>query len=622
MIAYLYDASLHQEINAQERNHWDVYLHEICNQLGVTANQISLAEMADSSVYDGVRTLIVGSQSGKHLSTPTLANVRRWVEDGGILIAFNLEGLDDVFGIETEARLSQPVDDYTIAAYFEFQPHHLTREIHPFMLIEQRLFALSDISLVKLAGAVELARLYDTSHTDLGRPAITWRQYGEGFAAYFAFDVAQSIWLLHQGRPLPMIPEGQWAMRTPQLQVLGDNSHKVAYADELVHLLQNMMAPTHQPFLYPIPPDNGKVPDALLYYSGDDYTGPVEQSLQASDFMASRCLPYHINIAAHLHPMTRQEFEHIRANGHEVSCYMWIWTDDKQGSVISRHRFAMQAEQLQQRFGILPGSVLVGSCQWQGWAEPARWLAEVGATADNTFIGHKATTAGARCDGKHGYVTRWYNGPFYGYGFGTSFPFFFYENWGRGNARIPLQEQPIVCYELGHRASNLVDEANEEREVETFSPEDVHEPIDRAIRYHLVMNMFYHPAYIVGFPHCRLAIDEIKRYIAYREAHVLHMANNAVADWWNARADTRITDVTVTSGAISFVADSTWKSGVIVKLQLDADLIGCITCDGEPMYHEMKREFGSQWLYLVVPTGHHQVHITLCPSISRNVNET
>jgi hypothetical protein len=76
----------------------------------------------------------------------------------------------------------------------------------------------------------------------------------------------------------------------------------------------------------------------VLYYSSDEYTGPADLSVKASDFIASRGLPYHINIAAHLHPMTSEQFAHIRRNGHEVSTYMWIWTDRK-GSEITSERF-------------------------------------------------------------------------------------------------------------------------------------------------------------------------------------------------------------------------------------------------------------------------------------------
>lgn len=614
MIAYLCDDSLRRELNAQKQNYWDVYLREVCNQLGVTAHALSFADMENPNSLNGLRSLLIGCQSGGKLSTKTRNHIREWVEKGGLVIGFDITGFDDIFGVKSESVLRQPGDEYTITAHFEFHPHSLTREVHPFMLLEQRLLAISDVTLVKLNGAQELARLYDPSGKDLDHPAITWHSCGKGLAAFFAFDVAKTIWLLHQGRPLPDIPEGEWAARTPELQVIGPNSQKVAYADEIVHLLQNMIATTRQPFIYPIPPDDGKIPDALFYYSGDEYTGPTEDSLHASDFMARQGLPYHINIAAHLHPMTKAEFDHIRANGHEVSSYMWIWTDDRKGSVITRERFQMQSEALQKRFGVKPGSVLVGSCQWRGWVETARWLAEAGATADNTFIGAKIGNAGARRNPKTSaerYGSPWYNGPFYGYGFGTSYPFFFYEAWDRGNERISLQEQPIICYELGHRGSNAADPAEKTRETETFAPEDLHEPIDRAVRYHLVMNLFYHPWYIAHCPYARAAIEEIKRYIAYKGAHVLHMANNAVVAWWNARANATITDIETSVNKIRFVCRCEWVSGVIVRIQVSGATVVRAHCDGAATAYQTKREFGEDWLYLISPRGEHRLEIGL-----------
>jgi hypothetical protein len=557
---------------------------------------VTVAQLDDPTSLKPFRILMLGCQSAAGLSAGARENVAAWVRGGGLLIGFGVEGLDQVFGVERWSRLRQPTDDYTIAAHLEFRLHELTREVHPFLLVEQRLLILSDVELVRPAGAVELARLYGTGGSDLGHPAITWNRCGKGMAGYFAFDVAKTIWVLHQGRPLPPVPEGEYALRTPDLQVIGPNSTKVAYADELVHVIQNMMAQAGQPFIYSIPPDDGDIPDALLYYSGDEYTGPVDLSLKASDFMAGQGLPYHINISAEHHPMTVEQLRHIQDNGHEVSCYMWLRTP--KGCVLNQDRIQVQSDRLYERFGFRPGSVLIGSTQWSGGVEPARWLARAGATADNTFVGSKLA-------GKHPLL----NGPWFGFGFGTSGPFFFYEDHERGNERIDVVEQPIVCYELGHRAS-LTDSAGQ-REVETRSPEDVHEPIDRAVRYHLVMNIFYHPWYIVNCPLCRAAIEEILRYIDYKGAHVLHMANNRVADWWRARSRASVTDVAVGESSIGLTCDCPWADGLIVKTLLRGRTVTGLRCDGVPATHEVRREFGGDWLYVVIPSGQHRVEVDL-----------
>lgn len=596
MLAYLFDDAQKQAANQNNRNYWDVYLQEICNQLGVTPIVLAPDQLAQAETLAGITVLLLGCESSKALSEQASATLTQWVQDGGIVIGFAVAGLDPLFGIQTIGALAQPVDDYAIVAYIEFRLHALTREIHPFMHIEQRLFALSELPLVTMAGARELAHLYDAAGNDLQHPAITWQPYGAGFAGYFAFDVAKTIWLLHQGKPLPPVPEGQYALRTPHLQVLGPNSTKVAYADELVHLLQNMVAQSGLPFIYQIPPENDQVPDALLYYSGDEYTGPVELSLGASDFMRAQGLGYHINIATEYHPMSVAELQHIQANGHEVSCYMWIRTEGG-GSILTQARLQVQSDKLQERFGFRPGSVLIGSTQWAGWAEPARWLAQAGATADNTFVGSKFTVA-------HPLL----NGPFFGFGNGTGYPFFFYDDAAHGNARIDLVEQPIVCYEVGHRASLTLAETGE-READTLALEEVYTPLDRAIRYHLVMNIFYHPYYIVNFPHCRAAIAEIVRYLAQKGAHVLHWGNNKAADWWHTRARTTITAVVNQAAALTFTSNCAWPEGMIAKLLLRTPATVQAMCDGQVVAHTIKHEFGGDWLYVILPAGEHQIQI-------------
>lgn len=596
MFAIVLDEQIQARQNGQGQNYWETYLHEIANQLGQPAQVLAPSELL--SLGPHISALLLGQHSTSPLSNEATQAITQWVEAGGVLIGFAVQGLDDLFGIETQGTLPQPQDDYTIAGYFQLRVHPLTREVHPFLLIEQLLLVLSDIILFQNQDAQELAHLYSTEQADLHRSLITWRSVGAGAAGYFGFDVPKTIWLLHQGRPLPAIPEGETLLRTPGLQVLGNNSAKIAYADEIVLLIQNMLAFRPLPFIYPIPPKEGTVPDALFYYSGDEYVGPVELSLQASDWMASKALPYHINIAAALHPMSHDEWQHIRDNGHEVSCYIWV--KEKRGQILNAQSIQAQSDSLFQRFGTRPGSVLIGSTQWSGGVEPARWLAAAGATADNTFVG-------GRFDGlEHPLM----NGPFLGFGYGTAFPFYFYEDAAHGNARIDLLEQPIVGYELGHRAS-LSDPHTGGRETDTFAPEDIHWLVDMAIRYHFVSNLFYHPYYIVNFPKCRAAIEALLRYIDYREANVLHMANNQVAEWWKARRESTLFNLSMSPTTIEFAARTSWPDGMIVKLQIGSAMIRQVRCDRREIAYVIREEFGGTWLYLPLTQGEHQIQVQM-----------
>jgi hypothetical protein len=207
--------------------------------------------------------------------------------------------------------------------------------------------------------------------------------------------------------------------------------------------------------------------------------------------------------------------------------------------------------------------------------------------------------------------TPWFNGPGFGFGYGTGYPFFFYDDAAHGNARIPVSEQPIICYELGHRGSNPVEADQREREREIATPEDIHEALDRAVRYHLVLNIFYHPVYIVEFPLCRAAIAEIKRYIAYKGARVLHLANNAVADWWRARSQAQVAVTAASERAFQWQTRCDWPAGMVVRRLLKGRKIGSVTVDGQSAAYTCKREFGGDWLYVVIPAGQHRVNIGL-----------
>lgn len=598
MLAIVLDHESHKAANQRGENYWETYLHEISIQLGVQPVVLSPADLL--AIPPHVTAILLSRQSASLLTSQSKIALTAWVHGGGVLIGFAAQGLDELFGIRSEGILPQPVDEYTLAGYFELRVHPLTREVHPFLFIEQQLLIFSDIVLFQPQDCQEIAHLYSSEHEDLERPLITWRTHGAGAAGYFGFDVPKTIWLLHQGKPLPSVPEGETLLRTQGLQVLGRNSAKVAYADEIVLLVQNMVAFRPLPFIYQIPPKEGTIPDALFYYSGDEYTGPVVQSIEASNWMASKGLPYHINIAAELHPMTQEEWEHIRGNGHEVSCYIWVKYDGKQ--LLNAQTIQAQSDSLFQRFGTRPGSVLIGSTQWKGGVEPARWLAAAGATADNTFVG-------SNFEMPHPLM----NGPFFGFGYGTAFPFYFYEDAEHDNERINLLEQPIVGYEIGHRGS-LPDPHTGGRETDTLALGDIHFAVDFALRYHVVFNLFYHPYYIYYCPHCRTAIEELLRYIEYRQANVYHMANNQVAAWWQARRQSSISELTITPTSVEFSTRSAWLDGIVAKVQISPATVQRVACDGSDHAYQVKEEFGGAWLYIAIPEGEHRIRVELLPA--------
>ncbi len=587
MLGYVVDETIRQQINQKDQNYWDAYLQEINGLLGASGNPVSLKDLENPDVIGKLNVLIIGWQSGEKISDNALRILDQWVSQGGILIGFGLQGLDHVFGIKTTSQLRQTPDDYTILAHCDVRDHALTRELHDMNFLEQKLLILSDVRLVDLDGAFELSRLFETTGRTINRPAISWHACGKGFAGYFAFDVAKTVWLLHQGRPLVGDAiKGNRYPRGADLSVVATNSRKVAYADELCFLIQNMIAQAPLPFIYQIPPEGDQIPDAILYYGGDEYAGPVEQSLRASDWMKQKGLGYHIN-TLHNHPMTEAEKKHILDNGHELSLYYGLHDEDD--FTMKEEYYSELYDAYVKKFGIRPMTTVNKWLRWIGWSEPAKWMLKAGGKADNSF--HSLPGAF-----EHPFA----NTSYFGFGCGTGYPFYFYDDYRGQNQKIEFMEQPIACYEVGHRGSI--------RDYETRAEFDVHLPVELAIKHHMVMNMFYHPAYIAYFPNCRRAIEEILRYIKDRGAKVLHWGNDAVTTWWLARSRSSVQNVNQDANTLTFDTACDYPNGMIVKLLLKKRMFR-VAWGNFPATCQIKKEFAGDWLYIVVPAGKHRFTI-------------
>jgi len=600
MIAYTFDVDLKKNINEREENYWEVYIREIMDLMGVKGDPVSLKDMESPDVMGKYRVLIMGAQSGQCVTQRMKKTLTAWVENGGMLLGFAVENLDNVFGIQTRFRNTQQ-DDYSVSATFELIPHPLVYGVHPLMFYESKLIILSDFLSVSLNDGIELGRLYDPDGAPRMEPAITWRRIGNGYAGYFAFDAAKTVWLLHQGRPITSV-NGEGYEKATSLQVIGERTRKICYADEIVYVLQNLIAQAGHPFIYQIPPDGDKIPDALLYWGGDEYFGPVENSLVSSDWMRSKGLPYHVNIGIERtpgkndgHPITKEQMRHIMEdNGHEVSLYYMLYEDNNYD--ITPERIKHQSDLFYKRFGFRPLCTLHYNTSWKGWADPARWMAEAGGKADNSFSSQPCRP--------YDHPIR--NSASYGFGQGTAYPFFFWDDYRHGNERIEFIEEPIACYEIGHRTLGRA-----VKDPLALMPQDVHLPLDRAIEYHQVINMFYHQVSVATRAPVRAAIEEILRYIEYREADVLHMANNQVAEWWFARSSSEIRDIIADPGGATFTVSSGYPAGLIVKLLIpQGKVCDSVTSGKKNPVQKIRHEFGSDWIYLMVPSGKHRVSIS------------
>jgi hypothetical protein len=607
MLAYVCDDALRQSLNRRRMNYWDAYIAEICDKLGLQPEPRSLAALESEAGLAGVETLILGACSGAALTQSARQVVARWVEAGGTLIGFGVEEMDAVFGLEpavkrvvysgsyvSVTRIEQGADDWAINGWFNFRSHALTREVHPMLFLEQKLPIVSDICMARLAGAEELAAVFDTNGKLLCLPAITWNTFGKGHAGWFAFDLAKTVWLIQQGRPAPDHPEDGKYPRAHDMSILGGASRLVPYTDEMCWLLQNMIAVKPQPFIHPVPPKDGRPADALLYYGGDEYVGPVEHSIQAAEFMHGLGLPYQTNIESDNHPMTKEEHARIRSLGTEVSAYYHLYARD--GYTMTAEHFKFQSDRFFERFGYRPVAIVTHCIRWKGWTEPAKWMLAAGTRADNGFSG--------KCVPNDNHFR---NSAGYGYSFGSCYPRYFWDDWRCGNARIDFMEQPVTCYELGHRSTTSIG-----RDPDTRAPEELHLAVGMAIKYHLVMNFFYHPPVLATSETAREAVREILRYIAWRNARVAHMNNRMVAEWWDARHASSTRVAALSAEAARFTAECAYDGGMVVKLAVPEGRKAVVA--GFPA--EVIREFGRDWLHVVLPKGRSDVYVVFTKDVA------
>jgi hypothetical protein len=571
-IAVLLDRERHAAENAAGRNYWDLYVLEVLDQLGLRADEIAPFGRDPLGDYT---TILVGTLRPE-LAAAARESLDRWVRAGGTLVGFGTEGLDGLFGNRAVGRLPQPEDAFTLSGTFSLADHPLTRGIHSPLHPAQRLLVFSEARRVRPEGSEELARLYDPEGRDTGDAAVTARTVGEGRAFYFAFGLPQTMWVLHHGRPVDRDRDGDGYLRRSDAIPIRPHSIEVAYADELLFLLQNLIAARPHAFVHQLPPlpDGSGVPDALFHWGGDDEGASNGIQLRASNWMKERGLPYHVNAMPRkdgTYGLSPADAEVIRANGHELSIHYNFIDGFAKGAAFTREQLLAQADGFRKRFG---GEIVCSVnhwLRWTGWVEPAKWMRQAGGRADNSF----AHSGSPPLDPRN----------LLGFSFGTAFPFWFRDDAGGGNARIDFLEMPINAYEVGYVTKEKTD----------FSA--VRRVIDHAARYHATMNLFHHPIYISDFPACRAAIEEGLRYVRERGIRAVHLGNDALYRWWKARSEARIGRVAWDGGAVHVDVES---AGVVLKVPFEA---ARVTVNGRPAAFRVEERFGRSWTMAVAPSG-------------------
>ncbi len=583
--AWLYDASAHREANRAGENYWDLYMQELCAQLGLTAAPLQCTSaQALAQALQHCSCLFVGAQTP--VLKPELQHVLcHWVEAGGLLIGFRTEGLDELFGVREVGPKRRAESPFVPSAYLRLAHDPLAAGLQPDLHPEHPLLVFGPVRLVAAAGARELATLLDRDGRSALGVGVSLRRSGEGWAAYWAFSLPQTAWVLHQGRPIDRDYDGDGYYRTGDLFVIGEHEIEIPYADHLVWLLERLVALLPHPRLYTMPPAGGQVPRALIYWAGDDEFSAGDQ-LKASQFMRSLELPYHVNVM-YKHgefAISPEEVEAILANGHDVSLHYNFVPSD---GFPSAYEFGpedvhQQAQAFRHRFGFAPYASVNHWLRWVGWAEPARWMAAEGGKGDGSFV-HARMPPLDPCD-------------IFGFPFGTSFPFRFYDDWKHGNETLPFVEKPLTGYEMGYSAGGA-----------NFT--QLYRLLDLTCRRHLVTSMFFHSNRIARIPYCREAIAAVKGYFEERGVPVKHLSLNGLVRWWFDRLSSRIDAASLTQSGLCFTVRTPHPEGAIVVVPLQPGQGAAARCDGKPLECERWQEGPGRSLFIPIPHGEHLVQV-------------
>lgn len=585
--AIYWDDDLRALANAAGANYWHTYTREICEQMGLCAASLPRAALSTAGLAD-LAVLILPDLVGKYLQEAEKAALRDWVNAGGLLIGFATEGLGDLFGIVIEGELPPGEDCYSLTAALRFSDPLLARSLLPLGEEDAPIPVAAPVKLLRADGdGRELARLLSLNGRDLRRPAVTLRDLGGGQAMYFAFNVAHSVWAMHHGRPILDDFDGDGKLRSSDAMILRPFSTSLPYADLLVMLLRNVIGRRGVPFIHALPPlpETGEIPDALFHWGGDD-EALAGQQVPASEFMRELGLPYHINIMARPgegFSLGKAEYDQLKANGHEPSLHFNFIDGVEHPYSFTRQDIQRQVDEYVAAFGETPVCSVFHWTVWNLWHEPAEWMASCGLLGDNSHI-HQPCPPSNPIN-------------IVGFGFGTSYPYHFYQDWRKENERIRFLELPITAYECGYR-----------QDTEVLDLKPLHRAIDLARYWHLTMDMFYHPVLIYAFPQCKAAIRAGLDYMAEVGVKPIHMGNDGLTRWWLARSEADIREAQLAPEGRTMTVSNDWPHGLVVQALVDGPEAQA-TVDGQLRPTVVRQEHGACWLYVSVPQGTHEVKV-------------
>ena len=584
-IYYLWDERRRIEKNKRGENDWFCYITEMLTRLGVAGCAISAEELEDAALGAG-DALFAGAGEPPLSAAPAL---REALARGMTLVGFETAGIDDLFGIKKAERIAQPDGEYGLTGYFKIR-EDAQSEYLPVPESAPPLPVFAPVGIYETAGAEIIA---DIITAERSFPVF----FKHSNAYYFAFDLAQTLWVGAQGKPVAEKAPGFSVGRLPMARVTPlDYNTEIAYGDYYLYILQNILAGLGYAMLHRLPPAaGGKIPDLVLYYAGDEDACDPSISADAAAAMAKRGLPYHINLMPFGENMDFRlspgQFDKLRENGCELDMH-YNMTENYEWCAFAEKNFRRQYRSYLRHFGV-PSVSVVGHClAHEGWAERMRYLEGIGIRGD---FGRTAEYDPADINAFNQY----------GFAFGTSFPSFAYDGAMHGNRKIELVEAPIAYYEprIGEKYPNGADK--------------IHRCIDSAAYFGRMINLFTHPHYLTdlsGYDSSmtKAALDEALGYIKEKGLHAVHSAPDKICNFWHGRGKSKITNCLRREDSVSCRVECCAEEGLVVRFPEKKERAGeSVAVDGQPVEPVYKTVDGIRWLMVpVMGIGGHIISIS------------
>jgi len=581
-IAYLRDPHLHEQANKEERNYWPAYIPDLLDWLGVPGCAVEPGDLERADTLSGVSVLFLATDAADSLRDRSV-DLGAWVRKGGLLVGFMPRGLDALFGVETRTALPQGADPFVSNTTFGWGRSALTRGVATPLQPPEPLQIFSDRALLcPPRGPGTRALGFSTEG-----PAVVYHRVGKGATLYFAFDLAQTAWVIRQGRPVyGDYDRDGFGCRTSDGMVLGMRHIKALVLDEILFVLERVIARHGVPSLDRLPPRNGRASDLVLFWGGDDEGHTNRSQRVASDFMKSKGLPYHINVmpdAEGRFGLRVADARRIRANGHELSVH-FNFVSGWKGLGYTRDDVRRQWQLFVDRYRVRPQVYVAHCCRWWGWDETPLWAEELGIIGENNRIGLPTPLRRANPTDQIGFA------------WGTVFPFFYRAGYAHGNRRIRMLSLPIHMYEAGY-----------DKSADTADFTNLHAHLDLALKYRLTSNAFYHPCNFVGCKSIYKAVQEILRYTKARKANVTHAGPDELARWWMARAATAVESDSQEPGRTAIRVATECDRGVTLRIPGKKGQASRIRINGRTRRPCLGTGMAQGWTMVALDKGEHEV---------------